>query len=471
MTATSATRGVGFRSERGPVLVALMLTTALVAIDSTIVATAVPSIVDDIGGFTSFPWLFSSYLLAQAVTVPIYAKLSDMIGRKPVVFIGIGLFLLGSVLCGFAWSMPVLIAARLVQGLGAGAVQPMAITIAGDIYTVAERAKVQGYLASVWAVSAVLGPTLGGTFASLGIWRAIFFVNVPVCLLAAWMLARSFHESVGRERHRVDVLGATLLTVALSLLMLALLEGGHAWAWDSPAGITIVVAGAVLLVLFVLVERRAAEPVLPAFVFTRRLLLTTTLIAFGVGAVLLGLTSYVPTYLQGVLGADPIVAGLALATLTIGWPIAASLSGRIYLRLGFRATNLIGVTLAVTGTGVLAIVVALSPTVLLVATGCFVVGLGLGFTSTPSIVAAQSSVEWSERGVVTGTNMFSRSVGSAFGVAVFGALSNAVYARLGNHGPDAIAEASSAVFLAAVVAAVLIAAAVLAMPKVMAPPA
>jgi EmrB/QacA subfamily drug resistance transporter len=463
-------RDVGFRSERGPVLVALMLTTALIAIDATIVATAVPSIVEDIGGFTSFPWLFSSYLLAQAVTVPIYAKVSDMVGRKPVVFVGIGLFLVGSVLCGFAWSMPVLIAARLVQGLGAGAVQPMAITIAGDIYTVAERAKVQGYLASVWAVSSVLGPTLGGVFASLGLWRAIFFVNVPVCLLAAWMLGRSFHESVHRQRHKVDVLGASVLTVALSLLMLALLEGGHSWAWDSPLGIAMIAAGVVLLLVFVLVERRAAEPVLPSFVFTRRLLLTTTLIAFGVGAILLGLTSYVPTYLQGVLGVEPIVAGLALAALTIGWPIAASQAGRIYLRLGFRATNLIGVALVILGTALLAVVVGLSPTVIGVATACFVVGLGLGLTSTPSIVAAQSSVEWSERGVVTGTNMFARSVGSAFGVAVFGALSNAIYARLGSHGPDAIADATSAVFMAAVVAAVLTAAAVLAMPKVRATP-
>lgn len=470
MTATPAMRDVGFCSERGPVLIALMLTTALIAIDATVVATAVPSIVADIGGFTSFPWLFSSYLLAQAVTVPIYAKVSDMVGRKPVILVGIGLFLLGSILCGFAWSMPALIGARLVQGLGAGAVQPMAITIAGDIYTVAERARVQGYLASVWAISSVLGPTLGGVFSSLGIWRAIFFVNIPVCLLAVWMLTRSFHESVDRQRHKVDVLGATLLTVALSLLLVALLEGGHSWAWGSPVGIAIVATGAVLLVLFVLAERRAAEPVLPAFVFTRPLLLTTTLIAFGVGAILLGLTSYVPTYLERVLGAEPIVAGLALAALTIGWPIAASLSGRIYLRLGFRPTNLIGIVLVITGTVGIALVVELSPATLLVAAGCFVVGLGLGLTSTPSIVAAQSSVEWAERGVVTGTNMFSRSVGSAFGVAVFGALANAVYARLGNHEPDAIAEASGTVFLAAVVVAVLTALAVLAMPRVRATP-
>ncbi|HEY8281785.1 MAG TPA: MFS transporter, partial [Leifsonia sp.] len=185
---------VGFRSERGPILIALMLTTGLVAIDSTILATAVPSIVKDLGGFAQFPWLFSVYLLAQAVSVPVYAKLSDTLGRKPIVLIGIALFLAGSILCGFAWSMPALIAFRALQGLGAGAIQPMAITIAGDIYTVAERAKVQGYLASVWAISSVVGPTLGGVFSQFASWRWIFFVNVPLCILAAWMLLRSFHE-------------------------------------------------------------------------------------------------------------------------------------------------------------------------------------------------------------------------------------------------------------------------------------
>ncbi|HET6271296.1 MAG TPA: MFS transporter, partial [Arthrobacter sp.] len=231
---TTKVEGVGFRSERGPVLIALMLSSGLVAIDSTIVATAVPSIVRDIGGFSSFPWLFSAYLLAQAVSVPVYAKLSDMAGRKPIILTGIGLFLLGSILCGLAWSMPALIAFRVVQGLGAGAVLPVAITIAGDIYSLAERAKVQGYLASVWAVSSVVGPTLGGGFSSLGIWRGIFLVNVPLCLLAGWMLIRKFHENIERTTHRVDYLGAVLLTLSLSLIILGALEGGQAWAWNSP---------------------------------------------------------------------------------------------------------------------------------------------------------------------------------------------------------------------------------------------
>ncbi|WP_121371524.1 MFS transporter [Frondihabitans australicus] len=444
-----------------------MLTTGLVAIDSTIVATAVPSIVRDIGGFSSFPWVFSIYLLAQAVSVPIYAKLSDMVGRKPIILLGIGLFLVGSVLCGFAWSMPALILFRVIQGLGAGAVQPMAITIAGDIYTVKERAKAQGYLASVWAISSVVGPTLGGVFSSLGIWRGIFFVNVPLCALAVWMLLRAFHEKIERAQHRVDYLGASLLTVALTLLILAVLEGGQAWAWDSPISVGAFAIGAVLLVLFVLVERRAAEPVLPTWVFSRRLLLSTSLISFGVGAVILGLTSYVPTYLEGAAGSSPILAGLALACLTLGWPVSASQSGRLYLRVGFRTTVLIGISVTVIGS-VLLLLVVHAPSVWLVAAVCFVIGLGMGLVATPSLIAAQSSVEWNERGVVTGTNLFSRSIGSALGVAVFGAVANAIYARTahGDQVPSVIVSASAAVFAAVVVTAVLVVVAVLVMPRV-----
>ena len=188
-TSSPTTEGVGFRSERGPVLGALMLTTGLVALDSTIIATAVPSIVQDVGGFTQFPWLFSIYLLTAAVTVPLYGKLADVIGRKPLLFFGIAVFLLGSILCGLAWSMPALIAFRAVQGIGAGAIQPISMTVVGDLYSVAERARVQGYLASVWGASSVIGPTLGGVFAQYLSWRWIFFVNIPLGAVAAWMLA------------------------------------------------------------------------------------------------------------------------------------------------------------------------------------------------------------------------------------------------------------------------------------------
>ena len=457
--------GVGFRSERGPILISLMLTTGLVAIDSTILATAVPSIVSDLGGFTLFPWLFSVYLLAQAVTVPVYAKLADTVGRKPIILLGISLFLLGSLLCAFAWSMPALIAFRAIQGLGAGAVQPMAITIAGDIYTVAERAKTQGYLASVWAVSSVVGPTLGGVFSEFLSWRWIFLVNIPLCLLAGWMLIRHFHEKVEHRSHRVDYAGAILLTLGLTSLILAVLEGGQAWSWSSPQSIIAFGFGALAIGAFIAVERRAAEPILPLWVFSRRLLLTTTCVALGVGAILIGLTSYVPTYLEGALGVSPLISGLALAALTIGWPISASLSGRFYLRIGFRSTVLLGLVFAIVGATIL-VIFAATPMLPVVAAACFVIGLGLGLVATPSLIAAQSSVPWNERGVVTGTNMFARSIGSAVGVAIFGAIANAIFASNvnGQRTPALVTQAGTSVFIAVLMCAALTVIAGLAMP-------
>lgn len=443
-----------------------MVSNGLIAIDSTILATAVPSIVNDLGGFSQFPWLFSVYLLAQAVTVPVYSKLADMVGRKPIILFGIGVFLLGSVLCGLAWSMPALIAFRAVQGLGAGAISPMTFTIVGDLYTVAERARVQGYLASVWAISAVVGPTLGGFFAQFVGWPWIFFVNIPLCLLAGALIVRNLEEHRAPLRHRVDYAGAALLMAALTLLLLGLLEGGHAWAWFSVTGVAVFATGAVLLAAFVLVERRAAEPVLPAWPFTRRLLLTTTLLSFAVGAVLIGLTSYIPTYLEVAAGAPPVVAGLALAALTLGWPLAATLSGRIYLRIGFRATVLIGSVLVLLGAVGLLLVVG-SPSPVLIGAVCFFLGVGFGFITSPSLVAAQSSVDWGERGVVTGTNLFARNIGSAVGVAVLGAIANAIIAGHpgGEQNPEAMVAATAAVFAAVLVGAVGVLAAAFAMPR------
>src|SRR4051794_4158475 len=215
---------VGLRSSRGPILLSMMLSVGLVAIDSTILATAIPAIVGDLGGFTQFPWLFSVYLLAQAVSVPVYGKVADLVGRKPVMLVGIALFLAGSLLCGLAWSMTSLIVFRLVQGLGAGAVQPMGMTIVGDIYSLQERAKVQGYIASVWALSSVIGPTLGGVFADYLSWRWIFFVNLPLGVAAGWVMWRRYVERIESRKHSIDFLGAALLATGGTLLLLGLLE-------------------------------------------------------------------------------------------------------------------------------------------------------------------------------------------------------------------------------------------------------
>jgi EmrB/QacA subfamily drug resistance transporter len=494
-------KGVGFRSERGPVLAAVMLSTALVALDSTIISTAVPSVVHDLGGFSEFPWLFSIYLLTQAVTVPLYGKFADVFGRRPVMFFGIALFLLGSVLCGVAWNMMTLIIFRAVQGIGAGAVQPMSMTIVGDLYTVRERARVQGYVASVWGAAAVLGPTLGGVFSQYLSWRWIFFVNLPVGAIAVWMLVTHFHEKVMRRSHRIDFVGSVTLTAGCSLLIVDLLQGGVSWAWMSTPSVLIAAAGSTMFVVFVVVERRAAEPVVPMWVFSRRTLSGGSLAALGVGALLIGLGSYVPTYVQGVLGTGALVAGFTLAPLNIGWPLAATFSGRLYLRIGFRDTALIGSGVLIVG-AILFALLPLQAHVWEVAGAAFAVGAGLGLTSSPSLVAVQSVVTWDRRGVVTGTYMFCRSLGSAIGAGLFGAIANATLADRFNHPPAVLAgrlphgveatsvvlgnharadpsvaefvrvalyDAAHSVFLALVAVAALVVAALLVMPRRTAP--
>ena len=434
----TTTEGVGFRSERGPVLGALMLTTGLVALDSTIIATAVPSIVQDVGGFTQFPWLFSIYLLTAAVSVPLYGKLADVIGRKPLLFFGIAVFLLGSILCGLAWSMPALIAFRAVQGIGAGAIQPISMTVVGDLYSVAERARVQGYLASVWGASSVIGPTLGGVFAQYLSWRWIFFVNIPLGAVAAWMLLRHFSEKVTRRSHRLDYTGAGLLTVGCSLVILGLLEGGVSWAWGSAQSLVIFGVGAVLLLA--LLAGGAARP--------------------GAGPAAVGLHPPHPRRRQPHRGGRRRAdhrAQLLRADVRAGRPRDGRARGRLRAR---RADGRLAA-----GSDVLrpdlhpdrlsrhgahrgggrpgrhAACTRLGPTaqVWQVAGACFVVGVGLGFLSSPVVVAVQSVVGWDRRGVVTGTNMFSRSIGSALGAAVFGAVANATLASRLAHAPRAVA--------------------------------
>ncbi len=439
-TAPPITRAsVGLRSERGPVLGAVMLSTSLIALDSTIIATAVPSVVDDLGGFSQFPWLFSLYLLAQAVTVPVYGKLADTVGRKPLLLFGIGVFLGASLLCGLAWSMPVLIAGRLLQGVGAGAVQPMGLTVIGDLYSVEERAKVQGYLASVWAVSSVAGPTLGGLFSDLLSWRWIFFVNLPLGLVAAWAISRRFTETAERRKAVLDVRGAGLLTVGSGLLVLGLLEGGNGWAWSSAASYGVLGGAVVLLTVFARVERRAAEPVLPPWVFRHRILVGGNVAAMATGALLIGLSTYVPTWVQGVFGTSALTAGLALGALTLGWPLAASQAGRLYLRIGFRDTALVGCVLVLTG-GLLTARLSPQSQVWHVAAALFVTGVGMGLASSPTVVALQSVVGRDRRGVVTGTNMFARSIGSALGAAAFGAVANTTLARHYDGAPAALRD-------------------------------
>jgi len=402
-----------------------MLTTGLAAIDSTVVATALPSIVRDLGGFSLFAWVFSVYVLFTAVTTPVYSKLSDLFGRRPMLVIGTILFLTGSVLCGISWSMTTLIIARGIQGLGAGALQTISQTVIGDLYTVAERGRVSGYMSSVWGISSLVGPALGGLLSEYVSWRWIFYINVPIGLGALAMVLRHFHEQVHRSSHRIDVEGGVLLVGWTGLLVLGLLSGGVQWSWLSVPSVAVLGGAVVCLVGFVWFERRAAEPMLPAWIFRHRALAGATASSLCVGLATIGLSTFLPTYAQSVLGASAVRAGFVVAVMSIGWPIAATLANRLYLRIGFRNASLFGVLLMAIA-AYLFITLTAASSLWHLAFASLMAGFGFGLITNPMMVGIQSVVGWRRRGVVTGASMFARAIGSALGAALFGLVANTV---------------------------------------------
>ncbi|TAL79622.1 MAG: MFS transporter [Burkholderiaceae bacterium] len=410
--------------HRGWILAALMLAMALAAMDITIVATAIPQIVGDLGGFDEFTWLFSIYLLSQTVTIPIYGKLADLYGRKPVLVGGASLFLVGSAACALAWGMVPLIVFRGVQGLGAGSIMATVNTLAGDLYSTRERARVQGWLSSVWGIAAIVGPTVGGAFAEYATWRWIFLINVPIGLAAMALLVRFLHEETHKRRHSIDYAGAGLMMLAGGAVVFGLLQGGNAWDWLSLPSLVTFVLALVLLGATIIRERTAADPIMPGWVWRRRVLVGANLGAVGMGLVMMAPSTYLPVFAQSVLGLGAISAGLLLATLSIGWTVASSISGNLYLRIGFRDTALLG--------GVLILVTVLgftlmphSPPWWLVVLDQTLLGAGFGMLSTPLLVGVQSIVPWNQRGVVTSANMWSRYLGQSLGAAIVGALFNA----------------------------------------------
>jgi EmrB/QacA subfamily drug resistance transporter len=429
-----ATDGPRQTRRRGAVVAALMLAMALAALDATIVSTAVPQIVGDLGGFSVFSWLFSGYLLAVTVTLPVYGKLSDTFGRKPVLIAGSALFLLGSLLCALAWNMGALIAFRIVQGLGGGALQGTVQTLAADLYPLKERPKIQSKLSTVWAVSAVAGPGLGGVLAAYADWRWIFLVNLPVGAVALWLIARYLHEPERDEappRARVDWAGALAVFACGGVLLTALVQGGVAWEWLSWPSISLLGTGLVLVAVVVAVERRAAEPIIPGWVWRRRTIAAVNLALGALGLLMVAPTVFLPTYAQSVLGLAPVAAGFVLSVWTLSWPVSAAFSQHVYRKIGFRNTAMLGI-------GAAALILfafpflpypgqAWQPALLML-----LLGAALGLFQLPLIVGVQSTVGWSERGTTTASVLFCRQTGQTLGAALFGAVANGVLAsRLG----------------------------------------
>ncbi|MEV5684327.1 MFS transporter [Streptomyces sp. NPDC052164] len=428
--ATAATATAETPRGRRPVVAALMLGMALSAIDGTIVSTAVPQIVGDLGGFAVFSWLFSGYLLAMTVTLPVYGKLSDTFGRKPVLVAGIILFLVGSVLCAAAWNMAALIAFRVVQGLGGGALQGTVQTIAADLYPLKERPKIQAKLSTVWATSAVAGPAIGGLLAAYADWRWIFLINLPVGAIALWLVVRHLHEPSRPRpavRPRIDWAGALAVFATGVLLLTALVQGGVAWPWLSAPSLGLFGASAVLAALTVAIERRAADPIIPGWVWRRRTIASVNLALGAMGLLMVAPTVFLPTYAQSVLGLGPIAAGFVLSVMTLSWPVSAALSNRVYNRIGFRLTAIIGMSAALLILLAFPLLpypgAAWQPALIML-----LLGAALGLFQLPLIVGVQSTVGWSERGTTTASVLFCRQVGQSVGAALFGAVANGVLA-------------------------------------------
>jgi EmrB/QacA subfamily drug resistance transporter len=419
------------------ITLATLLGTFLAALDSTVVGTAMPTVIGELGGLELYPWAFAAYLLAATVTGPVFGKLSDTYGRKPVYLAGIFLFLLGSVLCGLSQSMGALISFRTIQGLGAGAVQPVAITIVGDIFELETRARIQGLFGAVWGISAVIGPAAGGFITDLISWRWVFYVNVPFGIVAAILLAATLTESFERRPRSPDYLGTFLLAGGLVAVLLALLGGGGAGGL-SAATLALFFGGLAVLALFVIVERRTADPVVPIDLFSERIIAVSALGNLAMGGVLLGVSVYVPLFLQGALGGTALTAGAAVASLSIGWPVGSFVGGRMLLHTGYRATLLLGSALIAVGSA-LCVTMDGSTSLTHVVVAVVVIGLGLGFSSTSYLVSVQNAVPWRRRGVATSSVVFFRTVGGSLGVAIMGAFLNA---SLGERYSDAVDRAA-----------------------------
>jgi EmrB/QacA subfamily drug resistance transporter len=402
----------------------LMAAIGVAALDSTVVGTAMPTIIGQLGGLSEYSWVFTAYLVTSTTTVPLYSRLADIHGRKPVFLLGLALFVVGSVLCGTAHSMLELIIWRAVQGLGAGAVQPISFTIAGDIFSPRQRARMQGVFSAVWGVSAIVGPALGGIITTTVGWPWVFEINLPVGILAGAIIWFAFHERFERHPQPIDWLGAALLTGSVVLLLFAVSEGGLLFGWTSLPVVAMLAAAVALFVAFVANVRRVPAPLVDLDLVRSPLVRAGLGINILAGIVMFGETTYVPPMVQGVHGGTALDAGVAVAAMSIGWPIASVVAGRILLRTGARPIVLVGTVLVASGSLLLTQIHAIDA-LWFASAACFVTGVGMGLTSTTLMVVIQGAVIWSRRAVATGLVQFSRTIGGAVGVGIMGGVLSA----------------------------------------------
>ncbi len=402
----------------------IMLSLFLASMESTVVATAMPTIVGQLGGLEHYSWVFSAFMLASTAAVPLYGKLSDIYGRRRLYVSAMALFLIGSVWCGLANSMTSLIFARALQGIGAGGILPLAFILIGEMFTLEQRAKMQGLFSGVWGVSSIVGPLLGGFLVDQLSWRWIFYINVFPGLLAGALVALAWRDAHahGQDRPAIDYAGAALLTVGVVMLLLGLMGSGTS-SW-------ILISGSVVLfILLVWVERRAADPVLPLSLFGDRLFATATAHGVFTGWALFGSVSFIPLFVQSVMGTTATQAGITLTPLLLGWVTASIIGTRLMLVIGYRRLGLIGTASFTVGAFLMSQAgMNTSQTSLMV----FVtlMGIGMGLSIPAYLIAVQTSVNRRQLGTATSTLQFSRSIGGTLGVSVMGA---ALSARLASN--------------------------------------
>ncbi len=392
-----------------------MLSLFLSSLEGTIVATAMPTIVSQLGGLSIYSWVFAIYMLASTTTVPIYGKLSDLYGRKLVYVFSMGLFLVGSVLCGLGRSMEQLILFRAIQGLGAGGVLPLAFTIVGELFSLEQRARMQGLFSGVWGVSAVIGPLIGGFLVDRISWQWVFYVNIIPGLLAIGLVWLSWKERprAGKGRPAVDYLGALLLAAGVLALLLGL------GALETPLGWGLLAAAVGLFTWLVRVERRAADPILPFALFRDRLFTVSILHGVLAGWAMFGSINFVPLFVQAVLGTSATEAGISLTPMSLAWTLASIVGSHLLLRIGYRTLALAGMALLSLG-ALLMVGIGTGTSVLAVMAYLSLMGIGMGFSIPAFLIAVQSTVRREELGVATSTVQFSRSIGGTLGVSVLG---------------------------------------------------
>jgi len=408
------------QGRRWAVTAGVMTGMFIAALEATVVGTAMPTVIASLGGISHYSWVFSAYLVTSTVTVPVWGKLSDLYGRRLLYQIGIGVFLLGTFLSGISTSMTQLIIFRAIQGLGAGALIPLGMTIIGDTFTLKERAKMQAYFSGVWGLSSVIGPVIGGFITDQISWRWVFFVNLPIGIVAALIIGFALKEPKVTQKPTIDYAGAALLMLAVSLLMLVMVEGGTSLeALFAPANLVLFVVVCSLLAMFVWVEKRAHDPIIPFRLFENRTIAVSVAAGFLAGIAMFGAISYIPLFAQGSLGMTATEAGSLLTPLMLSWVSMSVIGGRLLLRLGYRTITITGFVIMTVGFVMLALFGRETARGWLYF-DLVLIGAGLGFTMLTLLIAVQQAVERTQLGIATSLNQFSRAIGGALGVAIMG---------------------------------------------------